>query len=350
MTQISFEWRVDYELGDAELVEFSDEAGDVGLRRLDTSESLLAPGTALERSDVGTYGYDLDDPAEGLRYEYWVHVVYDGVDYWVQNFVDGEGLAPKTIRFALVKLGVAVAADDGATLTSPSGQYGVKRLDDGETVVAAGSSMTAVAAGLYARSFAVEDELPHRYRFYVAATVDGVDYRVPSVTTQTVFSACLAIGRYTDSYQVGQRFGHDNLHLWVGTPNYGGEESDEPADYVLRAYDFIQQAEQLIDDLLLGPYVSGPFEVDEDNGVVIPPLVARLARDLAGVLMYEARGVDDTDPDNPEASHRLSRVRKETLAMCRRIQMGLQRVSGSSSLTPGQEPFSGGQRICKPKY
>jgi hypothetical protein len=124
------------------------------------------------------------------------------------------------------------------------------------------------------------------YSFYVEVTVDDKLYFIPS-TTARAFSAILAIGRYTDSTLVAERFGPDNMHLWLANPMGGLEE---PVDYAKRAWRFIDQAESMIDDAIAGPFISGPFVVEGDY--VIPPTIVKLATDLAGYLMYEARGSD----------------------------------------------------------
>ncbi len=327
---------------EAESALLSDPTGTFGIRRVDNDEVVVADGAVL--SLVGeTYQYDFDDAEDGVEYEAWFELAYDGDIYRTQHFF-GEGGLTRTVSFSAMKAGELIDfTGSEPDLASPAGNFGAKSLDDNTTLLASGAAMSPLdGSRIYIRNVPVSSE-DERLKFYVHSIVDDVEYYIPS-TTAAVNSVILAIGRYTDSYLIGQRFGVDNVHLWLSSPQ---DDKEEPTDYIRRAYDFIYRAESMLDDGIKGPFVSGPYEITDDYPA-IPDLIQRLATDLAGVLMYEARGVDDVDPITNQAQHRLRYVKRDTMDTIRRIQMGLQLVSGSGSASPTQVPIVGADKVYRP--
>jgi hypothetical protein len=294
----------------------ADPTETFGIRRVDTEQVIVADGTALTLNGEN-YEYDFSAAIEGVEYEAYFRLSYDGDVYHYQDFFTAEGAYTHTIKAVFVdEDGALFELSSVPVLSSPSGSYGVKSLDTGLTVVAAGTTMSVVGAGHYVAAFSVEEE-NLRYRFYVWATIDYVDYYLPSVTTGRLGSVALALGRYTNSYLVGQMVGHDNLYLWAGTPQYGTAEGDEPLDFAIRISQFIRDAEEWLDGELLGAYISEAFEAP------IPYIIRRIATTMAAVMAYESRGVDDV-PDGSEGPvHRLSGAKKQALKDIRRIKMGL---------------------------
>jgi hypothetical protein len=334
---------------DAEEVVLCDQDSDYGVKRLDNDGVVVPAETPMEHNSTGEYSYTFEEPEEDLSYQAVIRWYKFGVYNYVTRTIGVGGVTPvpKHISFCAVVEGelVVFGPSELPQLCAPSLQWGVKNLDTGEVLVDAQTDFDAPSEGaVYNTSFLiVEDE---RYKFYVRVTVDGVEYFIPSTTT-VVNSACLVIGRYTDSVQIGQRYGFENIHQWLSTPL---DDKDEPVDYALRAAEFIRRAEEELDERLLGPYVDGPFEVTEDYEQ-IPGLVRRLATDLAGIKMYEARGVDDVNPESNEPLHRLRYSLKDVYATIRRVQMGAQKISGSASLTPEPNPQAGGIRItCRTRH
>lgn len=57
----------------------SDPTATFGVKRTDTSAVVVADGTDMERTDVGSYEYTIDDPVPGVTYLYWVEYTKGGV-------------------------------------------------------------------------------------------------------------------------------------------------------------------------------------------------------------------------------------------------------------------------------
>lgn len=222
-------------------------------------------------------------------------------------------VGPRRIEFVVCNLGELVEADELPMLSSPTGEYGLVRTDTGEIVVADGEEFALVGDFLYRLIFA-EPEAGLTYRYYVEALVDGVTYHLPR-TTAYVSSAMLAIGRYTHSPAIEQAFGVDNVHKWLGV-----NESDAAADYALRCYRFIADAESEIDDLLRNGPCTVPF-------TTVPEVIRQIATNLAAVRIYEARGVVDMDPADGTPQHRLHYQAKWVERQIARIKSGQLRLS-----------------------
>lgn len=291
--------------------------------------------------EVGFTVYGVDGTVLQSRNIYGVVQVYDGDDYGIYQCTvqitdplveagavvidDGQGNAvirsfmfvepavgpgpppegpEKTIKFCVVKDGALVTPPYAPVLDSPAHQYGVARTDTGAAVVASGTGMTPMGGGLYGHTFdQPEENLDYRYYVHLIEAFPGSsEYYIPS-TTNIVDSAMLAIGKYTDSHEVEKRFGADNVHLWLSLP---GGDTDEPVDYALRAWRFINDAEEYINSRLCGAFYDGSWLEPP-----ISPQVRRAAMLLSGVFMYEARGVSDRDDADGEPQHRLRHERDE---------------------------------------
>lgn len=326
MPTIYLEWRENGVLTNPFSANIGDErdppVGTFGVRRTDTLEELVEAGTALDNDETGILTLEVAEPAEGLVYEYWVSIVGESGDppTVIHDYIAGEGTEPPTIkilRFVAVKDGAPVVLDDPPTLSSPSATFGVKRIDNGVSVVPDATAYTHVGGGGYTYGFA-EPGGDLDYRYYVEAEVDGVTYRLPR-TTHLIDSAALAIGRYTDSHRIEQQFGIDNVHKWVALDDY-----DEAADYALRLYQHIADAEAEIDDALRDSAVSVPIESD------VPSLITQIATALAGVRFYEARGVVDFNTDTGLPQHRLQYQKREAWKRIALLKTGQLRLSGET--------------------
>lgn len=337
---------LDGEYVEAITAKLSDPTGTYGVRRVSDSEIVVPDGVDLLFENGDKYSYEFDGE-ESTAYEAWFELYFDGEYNYIQVFIDGSDVSENTdtLWFFAVDQGEVVDfGEDVPQLASPSGLYAVKRTDTQAKILNSGVHMieSATGDGLYFKSFSrptTDNPDSLRYKFYVKITLDGVDYYIPSSQAQ-VYSVMFARGRYTNSYEVGQRFGHDNMHMWLAGPH---DMNEEPVDYARRAYDFIDRAEELIDASIKGPFVSGPYTTVDS--ATIPKLLTRLATDYAGLLMYEARGVDDVNPDTNEPIHRLRGVRGDITKLMKSIQMGRVRLSGSASLSPNSAPFAGGSCI-----
>lgn len=315
MTLITFNWEVDGDPTDADTTPVLSNAGETfGARRTDTSATVVTALTPLVHASTGVYTYEITDPAPGLAYEYWVRLVYDGETYHVQGYVTGDGEAPgiKTLRFVAVQAGAAIVLDAAPVLSSPTGSFGVVRIDTGVVVVADGEEFTA-SGSLYSVSFSEPAE-DLTYRYYVEAVVGDVTYHLPR-TTAYMLSAALVLGRYTDSTKIEAQFGVENVHKWLGI-----DDGDDAVDFALRMYKFIASAEQTIDDGLRGGPVSTPLTAP------IPEAIVDIATALAGVRMYESRGVVDMNPETGAPQHRLQYQKKQAMNDLARIRNGSLRL------------------------
>lgn len=313
MTLITFPWLVDNVATNATSVVFSDPDEDYGLRRTDTEEVIIAAGTALTNVATGQYEYELDDEVEGLPYEYWIRVVYDGETYHVQNFISsGDEPLQKTLKFVVIAAGSAVELDDPPTLSNPTGSYGAVRLDTNAIVVDDGEEFDLVGS-LYMVSFNEPAE-DLTYRYYVEAVYQEVTYHLAR-TTAYMQSAALVFGRYTNSHLIEQQYGVENVHKWLGI-----DDSDEAVDWALRMYGFIDRVESSIDDTLRG----GPFTVPFTAPA--PKTVVDIATLLAGVAMYESRGVVDMNAETGQPQHRLHYQKKQAEKDLAKIRAGQMRL------------------------
>lgn len=302
-----------------------DPTSSYGIRTVDDGAIVVPANTALTIVDGDHYEYDFDDAVDGTDYEAWFELTYEADVYRTQHFFNA-GNVPTSISRAFKaafvdEYGEMLSPVTAPTMANPSDTFGAKRLSDSEVVVASGSAMTEVGDGLYRKtvSLPLTDET-ERFRFYVHALIDETHFYLPSVSNGQMWSVALALGRYTNSYRVGQLVGHDNVYLWAGTPQYGTEEADEPVDFALRLSQFIRDAENWLDEELLGAYVDAPFTDP------VPAAITRMATVLAATAMYESRGVDDVGEGQEGPTHRLSGMKREVLKDIRRVKMGLLKI------------------------
>lgn len=78
---LTFSHRVDGTLTNATSVVLSDPTGTYGVRRTDTSATVVADGTAMTNASTGVYTYVLTEPAAALTYQYYVEWVYGGLTH-----------------------------------------------------------------------------------------------------------------------------------------------------------------------------------------------------------------------------------------------------------------------------
>jgi hypothetical protein len=198
-------------------------------------------------------------------------------------------------------------------MESPSEHYGVANLDTGAVITASGTVMVADGGGWkYDIADSVDDQ---QYRYYIKAVVNSVNFYLPR-TTQYITSACLVIGRYTNSHQIENQFGVENVHKWLAI-----DERDEAIDYAMRYAQFINDAEDEIDDILRE---SGQESIP--LGAEVPSLIKRVACALAGVRAYESRGIQDVDNDRMPVN-RVSFQQKWALKKLDEIRGGCLRLT-----------------------
>jgi hypothetical protein len=321
---LNFTWTIEDVLTDVQQLKFGDPTGTFGLRRPDTNEIIVAAGTNWVHVSDGTYQYDEDDLSlvPDTEYEYWIEVLYDNEYTRVQRLFtfSGDPLGNEIIlRFCVVKDGVIFEPETAPVLCSPSASYGVSQI--GGSVILAANTVFGNTNGLYAKAFnEVVDG--SKYRYYVKVLGEYV-----ASTTELVRSSMLAVGRYTNSWQVALMYGADNMHLWLSLP---GGKTEEPVDYAMRAWQFVDEAEQQVDAGLGRSYFDGDgLEGDFADGV--PRLIKTIATMLAGVLMYESRGVVDYDTQNNRVQHRLRWQREKVEKMLTQLRNGVVRIDAGIS-------------------
>ena len=88
-------------------------------------------------------------------------------------------------------------------------------------------------------------------------------------------------------------FGIRNLEVWADLDN------DADTDKIIaRIYRAIAEADEELDNRLRPSIYTIPFNP-------VPPLITSLAARMAGVWLYEARGVKDHNPETGVPEHRL---------------------------------------------
>lgn len=93
---ITFEWRPNGDLTDADVVVLSDPTTTYGVRRQDTLATAVSAGTAMTRASLGTYTYTFTEPVNGLSYDYFVKATDISVSaspFYFQGELDGTGEA-----------------------------------------------------------------------------------------------------------------------------------------------------------------------------------------------------------------------------------------------------------------
>lgn len=126
---------------------------------------------------------------------------------------------------------------------------------------------------------------------------------------------------YCTRANIEGRFGVDNINKWADLDNAGST-----TDVTARINAAIAAAEDDIDTTLRGgPYVI-PF-------AGTPPVTIRdLCADLAGVWLYESRGVVDFDPETGRPHHRLQWHRKNAKRVLAELHGGKRQLDLTSTL------------------
>jgi len=108
---------------------------------------------------------------------------------------------------------------------------------------------------------------------------------------------------YSAKANVEQLYGPDNVASWADLDN--DEDVDKIAARIAAA---ILYADAEIDDILRG----GPYALPLANSEsTTPTSVVGLSATLAGVWLYERRGVEDFDEESGRPYHRLAWAKKD---------------------------------------
>lgn len=282
---------------------------DAALFAINSSTGVVTPVTAL----------DFENPTDAGAnnvYNFTVTATnIDGSDSQAITLTVTD-LFEKVLNFVVMVEGEVIGLDTPPKLENPSASFGVTNIDTGDVLVDSATEFEAIGnAWTYTVLGPIEDAT---YRYYVKVFYNSVLYYIPR-TTAYVTSACLVLGRYTNSMEIEQQFGVDNVHKWLAI-----DDHDEAEDYASKLYRFIRDAEAEIDDLLRG----GPCDVPFDDDV--PAIIKNIATALAGVKTYESRGVVDMNPETGQVQHRLQVQSKWVEKQIGRIKSGQMRLTADN--------------------
>lgn len=195
-----------------------------------------------------------------------------------------------------------VFEDEGAT-------YGVREVEGLSVLVAAGTALTDEGDGSW--SYTIPTLVGFDYELYYKATESGSDSYYYGYIDGDTGEELSTEGRYTSLGRINSMFGQANVAKWSQVN--GAATLD-----VLRIQGAaIVDAEAYIDAALRNnsQYVV-PFTSP------IPAHITTIATILAGVNMYEAKGVLDWDPESGRPTHRLHYQRKRAMTDLDRIRTG----------------------------
>jgi len=107
MSQLIRNFTIDGVPTDMTAVFLSDPTGAFGVIRNDTGAVIVADGTAMTHTAVGTYEFSWVDPADDLTYTYWLEVTYAGETYHVEGTLTGPTSGVSTDAMAALALAVS---------------------------------------------------------------------------------------------------------------------------------------------------------------------------------------------------------------------------------------------------
>lgn len=188
-------------------------------------------------------------------------------------------------------------------LQDPAGTFGLRAVGSLDNVLPAGTPVPNVGTGSYQLvvSGLVADTV-YEYYFKVEQA-GGSDYFYRTAETAGTLDYT---GSYTDFDAICKRFGRDNVLKWA---TINGDDEDGAQDAVETA---IVDAEAFINASLSVVYTV-PFTD------AIPPLVQQIACMLAGLNLYEAKGIIDTDAEG-HPQHRFKHLERRVDKMLNAIR------------------------------
>jgi len=225
MAILKFTFKVAGVLTDATSVVLSDPSGTYGIQRTDTSATVIAADTVMNRTATGTYTYDFSSVINALEYRFYVKCVYNGETHYFETVytateeasVVAEGRIV-TARFTFKVAGVLTDATS-VVLSDPSGTYGIRKVRTGEIVVAANTEMTKTLTGIYEHDFTV-DANNIQYQFYVKCVYNGEAHYFETLYKATGGLPIVYIGRTMPS-EVIWKYLVDTAALFMGLEDGG---------------------------------------------------------------------------------------------------------------------------------
>lgn len=200
-------------------------------------------------------------------------------------------------------------------LSDPTGTYGVKRDDTGAVVVADGTAMEKVTTGIYQYSF-TEPADGLSYTAYVEIVYGGATYHFEhDFEDQEPDGDGLY---YCERQDIEDRFGTTNVQKWADLDN--DQDGATIARRILAARRYAY--EQINAQMRRSRYA---IPLADDDGET-PYDISEIAANLAGVWLYENRGVTDYDDDTGQGRHQLKWNRDRANMELRQIRSGARQI------------------------
>jgi phage gp36-like protein len=169
--------------------------------------------------------------------------------------------------------------------------------------------------------------------FPTAATIYTVVYAITTATGSLNLTFEVrtldetSVPGYCDRGDIEDQFGVANVGKWADLENH-----NDDAMISARIDAAIAWAKQEIDDRLRGRYYEIPFSP-------APATIVRIAATLAGVWLYESRGVQDFDEATGKPNHKLAWAKDQADKLLVDIVSGKRRLDASCAGTGVRAPF-----------
>ena len=134
---------------------------------------------------------------------------------------------------------------------------------------------------------------------------------------------------YCERSDVEAVYGLSNVAKWADLDNDGDTEKIEA-----RITKALAWAQEEIDSYFRGGRYALPLVKDDDP----PMIILDVAAELAGVWLYENRGVVDFSPESGQPVHRLSWNRKRAYAKIKEIVSGQRVIDADPAVEGSDDP------------
>lgn len=122
---------------------------------------------------------------------------------------------------------------------------------------------------------------------------------------------------YSTRSDIEAQFGTENVQAWADL-----NKTAVTAEITARIVAAIAFSDAMVDGMLRG----GPYKLTVVQATP-PQLVINAAAALAGVWLYESRGIEDTNPETGQPLHRLRANKQTAEDTLRKVRAGVLRLS-----------------------
>jgi hypothetical protein len=199
-------------------------------------------------------------------------------------------------------------------LASSDLAYGVKRNDTDEVVVEAETALTKLSTGRYQLSF-TDPAYGLSYTYVLRVTYSGETYHIERVLAGPAEASDEDL--LCQRSDIEQIYGLSNVVKWADLDN-----SEDASDIASRITLSILRAQEEINNRFRGSLYSVPFA----TGTSANTQMKYLCAELAGVLLYESRGVQDFHAQTGRMFHRLEANRNRVELMIKDLLAGKRRL------------------------